>query len=183
MDLFAPLCERARDDLQIEGLAGDKITLLPALDMRYVGQSFELTIQVLDDAAGATGPDSRLTDRFHQAHLRRFSYASESEPVEIVNLRLKAIGRTAKPRFSRQPLGDPDPGAAFLGYRPTHFAEEDSPHTARPIPTALYQRDRLAPGNVVVGPAILFQLDTTTVIPPGWSATVDSWGNLIVKRR
>jgi N-methylhydantoinase A len=181
--LFAPLYERARADLCAEGFADEQVTLLPTLDMRYVGQSFELTIPMLDDGAGATGSDSRVTDRFHRAHLQRFSYASESEPVEIVNLRLKAVGQTAKPRFSRQPLGDPDPRGAFFGHRATHFAEKDSPHTARPIPTALYQRDRLAPGNVVVGPAILFQLDTTTVIPPSWAATVDGWGNLIVESR
>jgi N-methylhydantoinase A len=181
--LFAPLYERAREDLCAEGFADGQVTLLPALDMRYVGQSFELTLQMLDDAAGAPGPDSRIADRFHQAHLRRFSYASQREPVEIVNLRLKAIGRTAKPHFARQPLGDPDPRAAHIGHKATHFAEGDSSHTARPMPTALYQRDRLTPGNVVVGPAILFQLDTTTVIPPGWAATVDGWSNLLVEKQ
>jgi N-methylhydantoinase A len=179
--LFTPLHERARADLYAEGFADEQITLLPALDMRYVGQSFELTIQALDDAAGSTGPESRLTDRFHRAHLQRFSHASEREPVEIVNLRLKAIGRTAKPQFSRRSLGDLDPRAAQVGYKPIHFAEGNSPHAARPISTGLYQRDRLTPGNLVVGPAILFQLDTTTVIPPGWAATVDGWGNLVVE--
>lgn len=181
--LFAPLYGRARADLHAEGFADQQVSLLPALDMRYVGQSFELTIQVLEDAAGGTGPDPRLTDRFHQAHRSRFSYASESEPVEIVNLRLKAIGQTTKPQFARRSLGDPDPRAAREGHKPIYFAEKDSPHTARPIPTTLYQRDRLAPGNRVAGPAILFQLDTTTIIPPSWAATVDGWGNLVVEKR
>ncbi len=181
--LFAPLYERARADLHGEGFADQQVTLLPALDMRYVGQSFELTIQVLDDTTGAMGPGSRLTDRFHQAHRRRFSHASESEPVEIVNLRLKAIGQTTKPRFARRSLGDPDPRAAHLGHKPIYFAEGEPPHTAQPVPTALYQRDGLTPGNRVAGPAILFQLDTTTVIPPGWVATVDGWENLIVETK
>jgi N-methylhydantoinase A len=51
------------------------------------------------------------------------------------------------------------------------------------VPTALYQRERLEPGNIVVGPAVIFQLDTTTVVPPGWAATVDGRQNLIVDRR
>ena len=180
--LFAPLYERARADFRAEGFADQQLSLLPALDMRYVGQSFELTIQMPDDAAGATGADLQITERFHQAHLQRFSHASKSEPVEIVNLRLKAVGQTAKPRFSRQPAGDSDPRAAYLGRKPIYFAAGDSPHNAQPIPAALYQRDLLAPGNRVIGPAILFQLDSTTVIPPDWAASVDGWGNLIVEK-
>jgi N-methylhydantoinase A len=72
---------------------------------------------------------------------------------------------------------------ARVGYKPVHFAERDAPHAARPVPTALYDRARLEPGNMVVGPAVLFQLDTTTVIPPDWSATVDGWGNLLVEQQ
>jgi N-methylhydantoinase A len=181
--LFAPLFGRARADLYAEGFAREQVTLLPALDMRYVGQSFELTIKMHDDATGTTDPDSRLTERFHQAHRSRFSHASESEPVEIVNLRLKAIGQTIKPQFARRSLGDPDPRAAERGHKPIYFAEGDSPYATRPISTTLYERDRLAPGNVVVGPAILFQFDTTTVIPPGWAARVDGWSNLVVESR
>ncbi len=179
--LFAPLYERARADLQAEGLATGEIVLLPALDMRYVGQSYELTIPLPNQVpiAGSQGP--HITRDFHSAHQRRFSYASEGEPVEIVNLRLKAVGRTAKPQFSRQPLGDLHPKAAHVGYKQVYFSDTTTPHAARPVPTALYERERLLPGNMVVGPAAIFQLDTTTVIPPGWAATVDGWGNLVVE--
>jgi N-methylhydantoinase A len=118
---------------------------------------------------------------FHEIHRRRFSYASEGEAVEIVNLRLKAIGQTAKPRFSQQPLGSLDPSTAHVGYKEVFFADRETPGAARPFPTALYQRERLAPGNIVVGPAVLFQLDTTTVIPPRWAARVDGWGNLVAE--
>ncbi len=102
--------------------------------------------------------------------------------MEIVNVRLKAVGATAKPSFTKQPLGEADPRKAHSGYKPVYFADPDAPHAARPLPAALYERERLAPGNIVVGPAILFQLDTTTAIPPDWAATVDGWGNLVAKR-
>lgn len=177
--LLAPLYERARTDLHAEGLDDDEIELHPALDMRYVGQSYELTI----------GPgelwtrETQYIAAFHEAHRQRFSYASEGEPVEIVNLRLKALGRTAKPRFLRQPTGGLDPKAAHAGYKQVYFAGAGTPRASRPIYTALYERQGLKPGNMVVGPAIIFQLDTTTVVPPDWAATVDGWGNLIVEMR
>jgi N-methylhydantoinase A len=188
--LFAPLYERARADLRAEGMTVDDMALLPALDMRYVGQSFELTIPLTDLIPGRKdqGPSinesgSQLSERFHAAHQGRFSYASEGEPVEIVNLRLKAVGQTAKPEFTQDSSGSLDPRAAHVGYKQVLFADPDTPHTARPIPAALYERERLLPGNIVVGPAVVFQMDTTSIIPPGWAATVDGWRNLIVEAR
>ncbi|MGD2040389.1 MAG: hydantoinase/oxoprolinase family protein [Anaerolineae bacterium] len=177
--LFAPLYQRAQADLEAEGFSEERIALLPSLDMRYVGQSYELGV---DARAGTVGTRDQYVADFHEAHRQRFTYASETETVEIVNVRLKATGHTDKPHFTHQPLAGLDPKAAFLGYKPVHFAEHDAA-AARPIPTALYLRERLVPGNMVVGPAIVFQLDTTSVIPPGWAAAMDGWGNLVVENR
>ncbi len=176
--LFAPLYDRARADLRAEGLAADGIALRPALDMRYVGQSFELVVEWETDRSV-----DWAVARFHEKHRRRFSYANVGEPVEIVNIRLKAIGRTAKPTFTEEPPGGLDPKAAHVGYKTVYFAEEGQPAAVRPLVAALYERERLRAGNVVVGPAVVFQLDTTTVIPPGWAATVDGRGNLVVEHR
>jgi N-methylhydantoinase A len=182
--LLAPLYERARADFSGEALTENGLTLLPTLDMRYVGQSYELAIPLPPQGVDHPEPvEQLLAQRFHAAHRQRFSYASEGEPVEIVNLRLKAVFRTGKPEFQRQPLGRLDPSAAHIGYKRIYFASADSPHAARPVPAALYERERLAPGNIVVGPAVVFQMDTTTVIPPGWAATVDEWGNLLLETR
>ena len=182
--LFSPLIDRARADLHAEGLADDEISLLPALDMRYVGQSYELTVPLPEPVSGAVrhpaGPG--LQAAFHEAHQTRFSYASHGEPVEIVNVRLKAVGRTAKPEFSRQAAGELNPSAAQIGYRPIYFADGDSAQSARPLLTALYDRDRLHAGHIIVGPAIVLQLDTTVAIPPNWAANVDGWGNLVIER-
>ncbi len=175
--LFAPLHEQAWTDLQAEGLAEEEIELRPALDMRYVGQSYELTVQL---TAGIDAEPAQLAEAFHAAHRQRFSYSSEGEPVEIVNLRLKAVNRTPKPALSHQPLGNVDPRAACIGYKPVSFADPDRPNAARPIPAALYDRARLTPGKMVIGPAVIFQLDATIVVPPGWAGSVDGWSNLII---
>jgi N-methylhydantoinase A len=181
--LFIPLYERALSELQAEGLAADDLTLEPALDMRYLGQSYELTIPFTQQSTDPRETvEGRHIRQFHTAHHHRFSYATESEPVEIVNLRLKAIGRTDKPQFSHRPAGKLDPSHAKIGYEQVLFGDVDSP-AARPFQAALYERAPLTPGNVVVGPAIIHQLDTTTAIPPGWAATVDGWCNLVVERR
>jgi len=172
--LPAPLRARARDELQAEGLDESDIDLLPALDVRYCGQSYELTIPLTDSGVG-------FVERFHEAHQRRFSYASEEEPVEVVNLRLTAVGRTAKPRFAPQPVEDLDPRRAQIGHKAVYFVAPEL-GWVRSFPAALYARERLRPGNMVVGPAIVFQFDTTTVVPPDWVARVDGWGNLVIER-
>jgi N-methylhydantoinase A len=175
---FARLYERAQVDLRQEGFADSEISLQPALDMRYAGQSYELTINARSGAGEAADGEQYARD-FHEAHRRRFSYSSEGEPVVIVNIRLKAVAKTRKPEFAYRPPGDKDPAAAYLGSRPIFFASSDSPQTPRPVEAGLYQRERLVPGNRIEGPAILVQLDTTTILPPDWVATVDGWGNLI----
>jgi N-methylhydantoinase A len=179
--LLAPLYERGRANLKAENLTDAEIRFLAALDMRYVGQSFELTIELGVDEMQHN--QKALIDRFHEAHRQRFSYASGEEPVEVVNVRLRAIGQTAKPRFSAMPPGGPDPRAAHVGYKQVYFADREAAPSARPLPAALYQRERLVAGNKVVGPAVLFQFDTTTVVPPDWAATVDGWGNLVLECR
>jgi N-methylhydantoinase A len=171
--LFEPLQQQARAELLAEGIAEDQMVLQPALDMRYVGQSYELIVPW-------SGDSRDLADGFHEAHRQRFTYASEKEAVEIVNLRLKAVGRAVKPCFSPQPEGPSDPRMAQVGHKSVGFADAHAPDGLRMMIAALYDRDRLSPGHVIVGPAIVFQLDATTVIPPGWVAAVDGWGNLLL---
>jgi N-methylhydantoinase A len=176
--LFAPLYERALAELHAEGFEDQDISLCPCLDMRYVGQSYELGVE-LEFEAGETA--TQVVEAFHEAHKHRFSYASRGEPVEIVNLRLKAVGTTAKPRFPRQVMGSIDPSAARIGYKQVFFTDADNRRAARPVPAALYLRERLVAGNMVVGPAIVFQFDSTIVVPPGWAAGMDQWGNLVAE--
>lgn len=182
--LFYPLQERARADLHAEGFDDAQIMFQPALDMRYVGQSYELTIPLVPQAGAVAGPSApgiqEYVRAFHEAHRRRFSHADETEPVEIVNIRLKATGQSPKPRFLYEEPRDLDSQAAVIGQKAVYFGTPDS-LDPRPLPTTLYDRQRLAPGHRLLGPALVFQLDATTLIPPDWAARVDGWRNLIIE--
>ncbi len=181
--LFHALQERARADLHAEGFDDTQIMFQPALDMRYVGQSYELTIPLVPQAGAAAGPSApgiqEWVRAFHEAHRQRFSHADETEPVEIVNLRLKATGQSPKPRFLYEEPRDLDPRAAVIGQKAVYFAPDSL--VPRPLPTTLYERQRLAPGHRLLGPALVVQLDATTLIPPDWAARVDGWRNLIIE--
>uniref|UniRef100_A0A831X251 Hydantoinase/oxoprolinase family protein n=1 Tax=Thermorudis peleae TaxID=1382356 RepID=A0A831X251_9BACT len=168
---FGELEERARVELGAEGIAPDAMRLDRFLDLRYVGQSYELTVPFQGDVAGTVAA-------FHRAHERRYGYADSAEPVEVVNVRLRATGLISKPALERQPEPSPwrpEPSEK----RPVTFDQAGEPMTCT---AALYQRDRLGPGAVIAGPAIVTQYDTTTVLPPGWDARVDAVGNLIAER-
>ncbi|MFN2270347.1 MAG: hydantoinase/oxoprolinase family protein [Anaerolineae bacterium] len=163
---FRPLEERGREDLLAEGVASPHMTFDQALDMRYAGQSHELTVPVFD------GKDP--IEAFHNAHQRRFGHRHPDEPVEIVNVRVVAKGALTKPRFPAEAAGAPEASAARIGQKAVFFG----PSTA--VETHLYARERLKAGNEIDGPAIIFQLDTTTVVPPGWRARVDAYGTLVI---
>ncbi len=165
---FQPLTARGRRELVAEGVEAANVALYYGLDMRYVGQSHELTVPV------ASGDD--VVKSFHEAHERRFGHAHPEEPVEIVNVRVVAQGALMKPRFPTETPGQADPGVAWIGQKAVVFGP-----TAH-LKTDLYRRDRTRAGHVINGPAVVLQLDTTTVIPPGWQAQVDSYGTLVLTR-
>jgi N-methylhydantoinase A len=161
---FAPLVEQARAEMSAEGYGEPE--LHRSLDMRYAGQSHELTVTYEAGAAVA---------RFHEAHQRRFGYRQADAPVEIVTLRLQVRASFEPPTLPEQ---EPDPagaGEALGGKRPVWFA--GGWREAR-----LYQRDKLRAGHRFDGPAIVVQYDTTTIVPPGWAASVDRGLNLILER-
>ena len=164
---------QARNELRQEGLPAGEMAARRFLDTRYVGQSFELTIEY--PALSRRGDLSRaIANSFYQAHLQRFGYADRNEAVEIVNLRLKLELEMEKPEIVAQPMGPADAGAARLEESEVVFREG-------PLLTTLYARERLASGNYVRGPALLLQLDTTIVVPPGWGGVVDPYGNLVLE--
>ncbi len=167
---FAPLLDQARADLRAEGFADEAIRLEQALDLRYKGQSFELTVPLAayDPAAAVQG--------FYEAHRRRYGYAREGEPVELVNLRVTARGLRPTPPMPRHaPAPSPDPASAQVGRTSLRFLGQT-------YDASIYQRARLQPGHRLAGPALIVQEDATTVVPPGWACHVDAWLNLIFER-
>ncbi|MGH7314233.1 MAG: hydantoinase/oxoprolinase family protein [Candidatus Rokuibacteriota bacterium] len=169
--VFAELEREARADLQAEGIAPGGITVGRALGMRYVGQSWELTVRapaVVESMAG-------LEAAFYQAHERRYGHASDG-PAEIVTFRLAAVGAVPKPEPRRWPEPGGAPSSAVRGERRVCFG-------GAPVGALVYERARLPGGVPFGGPAIVEEMGATTVIPPGWSATVGAWGELVLERR
>ncbi len=166
---FRSLAARGWQEIIDEGYGRETAQVLTALDMRYAGQSYELVVPF--DAAST----SDLNGRFHAAHRERFGYSMPGEPVEIVNLRLKMIGQVQRPSFPPEPPGPEDASDAVLEERQVYLRLE-------PLQTKVYRRDALRPGHLTPGPALIEQMDATTVVPPGWTGKVDGVRNLVLER-
>ncbi len=161
---FRELEAAGREELEREGVASDRIELVRRLDLRYVGQSFELTIPAGDDLAG----------RFHAEHERTYGFAAPGEPVELVGVRLTAVGRIDKPPPRRL-----EPGGAPVEKerRGVYFAEAGGF-----VDCPVFDRYLLPAGARLEGPAVVEELDSTTLVHPGFAATVDTFGNLVLER-
>jgi N-methylhydantoinase A len=168
---LARLAEQGRRDLLAEGCPTERVSVKRALDLRYMGQSYELTIP-FDDSGD-------MTEAFHRAHARRFGYSDEREPVQVVNARVKACGRVEAPPMPRQSDAHVRGSAVEARAHRVAFIGADGEliwHDA-----SVYLRERLTPGATLTGPAIVAQYDTTTVLPPDWSATLDAAGAIVAR--
>src|SRR5581483_7965093 len=160
---------RAR--LARDGVADADVRVIRALDCRYVGQGYELRVTL---AEGAFTEDA--LDAFHLLHEREYGSAY-ADPIEIVNARVTAIGK--RPTLDELPVQGGSLDDALLGESESHFRVEGR---LRALRTHFYDRSLLPVGEPFAGPAVVFHLDTTTVVPPGWSARADGSGNLILTR-
>ncbi len=165
---LAPVANQVRRALADQGFADAAVRLEPALDLRYRGQSFELTVPADDfDPVAAAA-------RFHAAHRQRYGYARPEAPVELVNVRVTGRGLRTKPELPRvEPAASPDPASAQVGQT---LLRAEGELTVAPV----YERGQLRPGHRLHGPALVVQEDATTVLLRGWQAQVDVWGNLVV---
>jgi N-methylhydantoinase A len=144
------------------------------MDMRYFGQSYELAIPTskpFDEEAL-----HRVIDDFHKKHETMYGYAVKEEPVELVNIEVKAMGVVDKPRLRKQVLKEEEPSSNALIGRRKVFFEGDNDFTK----TSIYSREKLKSGNRISGPAIIEQYDSTTVVYPEWKASVDEIGNIVL---
>jgi len=168
--LFAALEAQARDDLHRDGFAAEQIRVERALDLRYAGQGYEVTMACPSGAIGALDALRRAFDAEHQS---QFGHMAPEEPVEIVSYRVRGIGLVppvSMPKFR------PQGGTLADALRQRRDVRFDGATLSCPV----YQREKLDVGLVVSGPAILDQFDCTSVICAGQNARVDEWKNLIV---
>ena len=173
--LFGELEAEATAGLDREAVPSDRRHLVRAFDMRYLGQNFELTVDA--PAAMWSGERDALRRAFIARHERVYGYAAPDEPIQIVNVRLTALGDPdplTLPLLAR--ASDADPKDARIGERAAYFDEAGDF-----VPTPIYRRERLLGGHRLSGPAIVEQMDSTTVILPGQHAVVDERANLIIE--
>jgi N-methylhydantoinase A len=168
--------ERALAELLQMRVERERATLLRHLDVRYVGQHHEVTIPIPHGKPIAESHLPGIAEAFHRAHERLYTYATPENPLEVMNLRVTAVGAVDKAMLTRRPAGSADPGGARKGQRRAWFEEQ-----GRFLPVPVYDRDRLTPGNRLAGPAIIEERITTVVVHPGWSLRVDEYDNLIME--
>lgn len=162
--LFAGLEENARAEFAAEGLAG---TAEYALDLRYVGQGYELNV-----AWDASSPGDSIS-KFHQSHRQRYGFSDAKKPVQIVNLRLRLTAAAEPHAPVRGEVVPGDGSAVCYAERSIFFDREFM--TAR-----LYHREQLHPGDAIDGPAMITEYSSATVLPPGCRAVVDAFSNLVI---
>jgi N-methylhydantoinase A len=174
-EAFTTLAARADQWFKHEGIAPADRRLARTADMRYHGQNYELGVPVPE---GAITPATMqaLAAGFADAHRQRYGFVADDGQVQLVTLRLEATGVVPKAELTAHPEVGPDASGAIVGRRPVWMAE------ARDfVSTPIYTREALHPGNRFAGPAIVEQMDATTVVPPGMTARVDAYLNLILE--
>lgn len=167
--ILASLESRARDALAHEAVSA--IETKAAMDLRYRGQSYELTVPLALPVT--TDAVSSAIAAFHAAHAQRYGFAMPQERVEAVTVRLRGVAPGAKPKLPLTSTpATTDASSACVGVKAVWF------DASGPVQTTCYARQLLQFGHRLTGPALIFQYDTTIVLAPGWSAVVDGMQNL-----
>ncbi len=171
--IFQALEAQGRQALITQGLEPGRVSFRRRMDIRYLGQSFDLTIaipEVLDQEQM-----QQVLDLFHQEHARVYGYADQRSEIELVTARVESVVELVKP-----PLPVPPASRRALVASSERLVGFDD--VAEMLPTPIYRREMLGAGQGITGPAIIEQYDATTLLPPGWQATVDRFSNLLLER-
>ncbi|MBM3518343.1 MAG: hypothetical protein FJX56_10860 [Alphaproteobacteria bacterium] len=174
---FAAMEAQLRQQYALDGIALSDVTINRFGDLRYVGQGYELRVPI---------PCGQVTDpmlatmwrAFHDLHAAEYGHHFEKSPIELVNIRVIGVGLMSKIGRPPAPRGR-SLAEARRGARKSVFRVDG---VLGEYETAVYSRDGLPIDATLAGPAIILQRDSTTVVPPGWSATADAAGNLIMRR-
>jgi N-methylhydantoinase A len=195
--------EKSLQELLQEGVERKRARLLRFLDVRYLGQHHEVTIEIPADCVIEEKHLATIAQSFHQAHERLYTYSTPENPLEIMNLRItayagiKAVGAADKagfeagvsdagpaaktvegghPNAGRPGAGRPDQEDSLKGSRPVYFAEQGGFQD-----TPVHDRSGLRPGMRIRGPAVIEERITTVIVHPGWTMSVDAYGNIVME--
>jgi N-methylhydantoinase A len=168
---FGDLETAAHRDLTTEGIPEDRREIRRALDLRYVGQSSEISVPFADGSGDFT---ERVAADFHAMHYALYSYSVPDEPIELVNFRVRAVGTVPRPPLAAATVTSEVPAPSRQ--RTVHLPNEQK---AMEIP--VYRRADLAPGTRIAGPSILEEASSTTFLIPDAIAVVDQFNNLVIE--
>ena len=175
--IFAGMEREGKHLLTKEGIDADNISFLREIEMRYIGQSYELGVAC---PGGSLRQEDlvQICRSFHSEHEKAYGRGYPQEPVEFVNLRVSAIGAIPRPPLCKLSSNEHNLDDARKGSRSVFFAEVEG-FTDTPI----YDRYRLTAGQRLIAPAIVEEMDSHTLLHPGFQVDVDPFGNLLVVSR
>jgi len=174
---FQAMEDEAKHTLAAEGFSGDAVRLTRSADLKVVGQTYELTVPLPQKGPVTSAGIAALVAAFGKLYRERYAFFFEGEPIELVNLRLAASGASEPVKLATFDVHADDPSPAQIARRPVYF------DTRGFAETAVLDRDKLRPGMIVRGPAVVEEATSVTLIPPGMTAAVAADLGLFVRMR
>lgn len=168
MRLFQTLINKAKADILKEGFQERNIRVFQSIDLRYLGQSYEITIPFRSG--------SSYVDDFQKAHKRLYSYSHSDQPVEIVNIRVKVVGVTKKIKIKKAPFDGTNPERAFVKKQALFYDGKE-------YQASVFDRALLTPGNRMKGPSLVAGHESTAFLPPDFFLEVDGYFNLVMVKK
>ena len=174
VEAYERLTASAKAWLEAESIAPEAMEFIRSADIRYAEQGFELTVEYEQDTVDRQAIVHDLAEAFHRKHEQLYTYSLRENGIEIVTLRVTAVGKL--PRFPVSGFAEDEAQDPYLHSAHVHFQKSGGW-----IDTPFYQRERMRPGYELTGPAIILQSDSTLVLPPETHGRVDGAGNFIVR--
>ena len=174
LGILLELEESAHSDLDAEKIDSKNRQLIHSFDLRYIGQTTEINIPVIWNENNRVFEKEQIIDKFHKSHRDRYSYNVEDEPVELVNIRLRAIGRVDKP-----PLREVSVENGLLADAKERQVLLPGTKVSQTVP--VYQRASLNAERKLIGPAIIEESSSTTIVLEEMEISVDKFENIIIQ--
>ncbi len=171
--LFKEIEKQGVRHLEKDGFKKDRIAIKRSLDMRYVGQVHECTVDIGTFEINAKTID-QVKDAFHKRHEELYTYSERHNPVEVVNIESTVYGLIDKPKAPKLAKGAAAE-KAVKGHRKAIFSAD-----GKQVKTPVYDGEKLGAGATIKGPAIIEEVTTTIVIEPGWTAKLDASGSYLI---
>ncbi len=171
--VFDELVKEGDEWLANENIPEKERLIQKFADIRYFGQNYELTIPVEEAVIDEKVLD-KLKETFHREHNREYGHCNPKAAIQVVNYRVVAFGKVSKIQLKEYPESGKDSETAVIARREVFFDELGFTNVK------IYDRDLLETGNVVAGPAVIEEMDSTIVVPPSFTATVDKYHNLML---